>query len=101
MRIPAHPGFDGDKAGASGSTTGQKLRAPRSQPVNTKSATKWGHRGGMASVRSNKGVLSDTRLAESIPEFKPWRELGWIFKDGHAVVIERQGSDVRIGKVVV
>ena len=55
----------------------------------------------MASVRSNKGVASDTTLDESIPEFKPWRELGWIFKDGNAVVIERQGSDVRIEKVVV
>jgi hypothetical protein len=55
----------------------------------------------MASVRSNKGVTSDTRLAESIPELKPWRELGWIFKDGHAVVIERLGSDVQIRKVAV
>jgi hypothetical protein len=53
----------------------------------------------MASVRSNKEVASDTRLAESIPEFKPWRELGWIFKDGDAVVIERHRSDVRVRKV--
>jgi hypothetical protein len=55
----------------------------------------------MASVRSNKEVASDTRLAESIPEFKPWRELGWIFKDGGAVVIKRLGSDVRIKKVAI
>jgi hypothetical protein len=53
----------------------------------------------MASVRSNKGVASDTRLAESIPEFKPWCEFGWIFKDGDAVVIERHRSDVRVRKV--
>jgi hypothetical protein len=55
----------------------------------------------MASVRSNKGVASDTRPAESISEFKLWRELGWIFKDGEAVVIERQGSHVRIRKVAI
>ena len=55
----------------------------------------------MASVRSNKGAANDTKLAESIPEFKPWRELGWIFKDGGAVVIERLGSDVRITKVAI
>jgi hypothetical protein len=59
------------------------------------------HREGMASVRSNRGVASDTRLAESIPEFKPWRELGWFFKDGDAVVVERQVSDVRIRKVAI
>jgi hypothetical protein len=55
----------------------------------------------MASVRSNRGVASGTRLGESIPEFEPWCELGWIFKHGDAVVIERQGSDVRIRKVAI
>jgi hypothetical protein len=53
----------------------------------------------MTSDRSNKGVAGDTKLAEPIPEFKPWRELGWIFKDGDAVVIDRQGSDARLRKV--
>jgi hypothetical protein len=55
----------------------------------------------MASDRSNKGVASDPRLARPIPEFKPWREFGWVFKDGNAVVIDRKGSDVRLKKVVV
>jgi hypothetical protein len=55
----------------------------------------------MASDRSNKGVAGDTRLAEPIPESKPWRALGWIFKDGDAVVIERQGSSDRLGKVAI
>jgi hypothetical protein len=54
----------------------------------------------MASDRSNKGMAGDTRLAEPIPEFKPWRELGWMFEDGHAVVIDRQASNVRRRKVV-
>jgi hypothetical protein len=77
------------------------MRAPRSQPVDTKSATARDHRGGMASDRSNKGVASDSKLAEPIPEFKPWRELGWVFKDGDAVVIDRKGSDVRLRKVAI
>ena len=55
----------------------------------------------MVSDRSNKGVASDSRVAEPIPEFKPWRELGWVFKDGDAVVIDRKGSDVRPRKVVI
>jgi hypothetical protein len=80
---------------------GHKLRAPRSQPIHNKSATTRDHCGGMASVRSTKGAASDTRLADPIPELKPCRELGWIFKDGEAVVIERQRSDVRIRKVAV
>jgi hypothetical protein len=55
----------------------------------------------MASDRSNKVPAGDTKLAESISEFKPWRELGWIFKDGDAVVIDRLGSDVRLRKVAI
>jgi hypothetical protein len=55
----------------------------------------------MASDRSNKGVASHSRLAEPIPEFKPWRELGWVFKDGAAVVMDRKGSDVRLRKVAI
>jgi hypothetical protein len=26
---------------------------------------------------------------------KPWREVGWIFRDGSAVAIERQGDRTR------
>jgi hypothetical protein len=55
----------------------------------------------MAIDRSDKGVASDSRLAEPIPEFKPWRELGWVFKDGDAVVIDRKGSDVRLRKEAI
>jgi hypothetical protein len=32
---------------------------------------------------------------ESIPELRPWREVGWIFKDGDALAIERQGELTR------
>jgi hypothetical protein len=33
--------------------------------------------------------------AETIPEMRPWREAGWIFRDGCAVAIERQGEHTR------
>jgi hypothetical protein len=55
----------------------------------------------MASDRSNKGAAGDSGPVEPIPEFKPWRQLGWIFKDGDAVVIDRQASDVRPRKVAI
>ena len=32
---------------------------------------------------------------ESIPEMRPWREVGWIFKDGGALAIERRGDNTR------
>jgi len=33
--------------------------------------------------------------ADVIPEIRPWREAGWIFKDGDALAIERQGDRTR------
>lgn len=32
---------------------------------------------------------------EAIPEMRPWREVGWIFRDGDAYVVERQGERTR------
>jgi hypothetical protein len=32
---------------------------------------------------------------EEIREICPWREVGWIFKDGDALAIERQGDLTR------
>ena len=54
----------------------------------------------MVSALLNKVVASATRHAESLPELKPWREVGWIFKDGEAVAIERQGDEARVRRVV-
>jgi hypothetical protein len=33
--------------------------------------------------------------SDAIPEICPWREVGWIFKEGGAVAIERQGDRIR------
>ena len=35
--------------------------------------------------------------AEAMPEIHPWREVGWIFRDGDALAIERQGDRTRVG----
>ncbi len=34
-------------------------------------------------------------VAQGIPEMRPWREVGWIFRDGDAFAIERSGGDTR------
>jgi hypothetical protein len=36
----------------------------------------------------------------SLRELKPWREVGWIFKDGESVAIERHGEEVRVRMLV-
>jgi hypothetical protein len=32
---------------------------------------------------------------EALRDFRPWREVGWIFKDGGALAIERRGEHIR------
>ncbi len=45
-----------------------------------------------------EGTASDgTEHAETIREIRPWREAGWIFRDGDALAIERQGERTRPG----
>ncbi|HXA73426.1 MAG TPA: hypothetical protein VNV83_04225 [Acidimicrobiales bacterium] len=37
---------------------------------------------------------------ETLPELKPWREVGWIFRDGGCVAIERRGEMTRARELV-
>jgi hypothetical protein len=39
---------------------------------------------------------AEAEHAEAIPEMRPWREAGWIFRDGDALAIERQGTHTRV-----
>jgi hypothetical protein len=32
---------------------------------------------------------------ESLRDIRPWRQVGWIFKDGDALATERQGERIR------
>ena len=36
-----------------------------------------------------------TGASEALPDLNPWREVGWIFRDGSCIAIERQGDEVR------
>ncbi len=36
-----------------------------------------------------------TGHAEPLPELNPWREVGWIFRDGGCIAIERHGDEIR------
>jgi hypothetical protein len=38
---------------------------------------------------------SDVHVAEPLPPLEPGRQVGWIFKDGEVVAIERHECDVR------
>ncbi len=31
----------------------------------------------------------------ALPDLNPWRQVGWIFRDGECVAIERQGQRLR------
>ena len=33
--------------------------------------------------------------ADDVPELNPWRQIGWIFRDGNCIAIERQGNETR------
>ena len=46
-------------------------------------------------VKKVTGSGSDVRVAEPLPPLKPGRQVGWIFKDGEVVAIERHECDVR------
>jgi hypothetical protein len=43
------------------------------------------------SIRCDEG----SEHGETIPEIRPWREAGWIFKDGDALAIERRDDRTR------
>lgn len=32
---------------------------------------------------------------EGVPDIRPWREVGWIFRNGDALAIERSGERIR------
>ena len=34
-----------------------------------------------------------TGTDERVPDLQPWREVGWIFRDGDCIAIERRGAD--------
>ncbi len=47
-------------------------------------------------TRLNKDSRPGTERTEGIPEMRPWREVGWIFRNGDALAIERRGDRTRV-----
>jgi hypothetical protein len=48
------------------------------------------------SIRIDEATtLQGPEHSDAIPEIRPWREVGWIFRDGGALAIERQGDRIR------
>jgi hypothetical protein len=43
---------------------------------------------------------ADSAERDGLPDLKPWRECGWIFRDGGCVAIERQGDVTRTRELV-
>lgn len=43
---------------------------------------------------------ADCAEREALPDLKPWREVGWIFRDGGCVAIERQDDVTRARETV-
>jgi hypothetical protein len=47
------------------------------------------------SIRIDEATMQVPEHTDAIPEIRPWREVGWIFRDGGALAIERQGDRIR------
>lgn len=47
-------------------------------------------------TRVDKATTRSTDHAGAIAEMHPWREVGWIFRDGDAIAIERRGDSTRV-----
>ena len=68
------------------------------QPDDTGAATAGVHHEVMVKLTAVR-VSAKTSEDEHLPDLKPWREVGWIFKDGEAVVIERESDELRVREV--
>jgi hypothetical protein len=40
------------------------------------------------------GEQASAEEGVALPDLKPWRQAGWIFRDGDCVAIERQGEEL-------
>ncbi len=49
----------------------------------------------IVSVRMDEAAVHGPEHSDAIAEIRSWREVGWIFRDGGALAIERQGDRIR------
>ena len=50
----------------------------------------------MVTDRIHKILKGETHDESALLDLNPWRQVGWIFKDGEAVAIERLGDESRV-----
>ncbi len=60
------------------------------QPVVTGHDTRGAH-----ALSMRRREPDNEAMADDVPELTPWREIGWIFRDGSCIAIERQGDETR------
>jgi hypothetical protein len=53
----------------------------------------------MVTDRTHKVLKQEVEEPSPVPDLNPWREVGWIFRDGEAVAIERLGDESRVRPV--
>jgi hypothetical protein len=68
--------------------------APQSQPEVTEVETTRGQIRLMRRTDESRHG-GTTASSEALPELDPWREVGWIFRDGACIAIERHGEENR------
>jgi hypothetical protein len=81
-----------------GGQNSEVVRAPGLQPDHTGPATTVEQGGDMANRPESKGVSRDTKCEESLPPLQPGREVGWVFKNGEVVAIERHECEHRFSE---
>jgi hypothetical protein len=73
----------------------QEACAPDVIPLARGGSERRGTGDAVLGARSDEIPEHGSDPAAGIPEIRPWREVGWIFKDGDALAIERQGELTR------
>jgi hypothetical protein len=43
----------------------------------------------------DQGQFEVREARGNLPDLNPWREVGWIFRDGETIAIERQDERIR------
>jgi len=70
-----------------------RAQAPRLQPDITEAETT-----AAQSTHMTRTTETEEQAAApaSLPEYMPWREVGWIFREDGCVAIARQGTEIHV-----
>ena len=68
-------------------------RAPQLQPDVTEAETTAAQAIHMRRTTETRQAVT-AAPADPLPELHPWREVGWIFRDGGCIAIERECTEI-------